>query len=651
MNKGKCFKTIIFAIAMLMVFYLGDVSTEAATTAQKSAFAAELEQMLYSVDTTTHYVYDYKLTVSEFNTLYENMKNGDCRLIIASYYSNMRVTYTTKWFWIDTIQITNVDSDVLPRYERLKKNVEEIQAGIEAGMSDLDKVIYLHDALVDLVDYRYVAYQSYGACGALGDEEAVCAGYTKAYNMLLNMNGIEAYYAEGNGINHGWTYVNLDGAWYHVDTTWDDTRSAIKGVPSHQFLLRNDKEFAASGTNSHVAWVLDDVSEKSTSTRFSNWYVHDITGKMSFEDGLWYYVDSNNNIVSADALGNKSSVVLSGANLAKLTMVDVEDGTITYKIGGSAVQESLANVGNSNVEAPKEEITEPEDSTETDTGITVEGELSAVSTYDFNDINNWQTGKYSTVNGALADGAGYICTKELVTCKGLTTLNVVMKDTRFHGVVNEYTAEGTFIQATDVVNGDELITSVDCAYIGVSIYFPGWKTITFEEYAKKFTYDLMTFELVVLREEIVEDVVDEETVTETENEFVDIVVIENMGTVDTVNFNDINTWKMGGYDVATGEFAQLAGYICTQKLVRVNATCQYLIAMKDARFHTVINEYASDGRFLGSKDLVDGNTWVPNAQTTYIGVSIYYPMWKGITFEEYKKKFTYNLMSLDINKQ
>lgn len=644
-GKRRCIKTIVVALMMMWGICLWKMPVEAATSAQKESFRAELEEMLYTADSTVHDVYDYRLTTSEFNSIYQDMKNGDCRLIIASYYSNMRVTYTTKWFWIDTIQITNIDSDVLPRYERLKANVEDILAGIEEDMTDLDKVIYLHDALVDLTSYKYVAYQSYGTCGALGDRLAVCAGYTQAYNMLLDMQGIETDYIHGDGINHAWTYVKIDGEWYHIDATWDDTRSSVKGTASHQFMLKNDTEFVEGGNNSHVGWYPDVVSVKSTSTRFSDWYVHDITGKMSFENGYWYYVDTaNNDILCADALGQECVLVLDGGNLATLTLIDVEDGKITYKVGNNTVTENLSEVGNDVVvEVPEVEVLpEYDNSVSADNDVAISDEVN-VGNYDFNDIANWKEGQYDATSGSYIATAGYICTKELVVCDALTSLGVAMKDTRFHGVVNEYTEDGRLLVSTDVVNGDEIVTNSECAYIGVSIYFPNWKTISFAEYTKKFTYDLMTFELTVFGENKAEK--EENTKEEASAGW-----IETIGSIAEVDFNDIGVWQMGGYDTDNGALAQLEGYICTQKYVEVADKGLFEITMKDARFHTVINEYRNDGSFVCSTDLVNGDSWIPNTETAYIGVSIYFPMWKSITFEEYTKKFTYNLMSLEITR-
>jgi len=51
--------------------------------------------------------------------------------------------------------------------------------------------------------------------------KAVCDGYTGAYNLLLKLEGIECSTVITE--THIWTSAILDGAEYHIDTTWGDT--------------------------------------------------------------------------------------------------------------------------------------------------------------------------------------------------------------------------------------------------------------------------------------------------------------------------------------------------------------------------------------------------------------------------------------------
>ena len=69
------------------------------------------------------------------------------------------------------------------------------------------------------------AYDSYGC---LVENCAVCAGYAKAYKLIMNRLGIECGCVTGIGTSsmgsgpHEWNYIKIDGEYYYVDVTWDD---------------------------------------------------------------------------------------------------------------------------------------------------------------------------------------------------------------------------------------------------------------------------------------------------------------------------------------------------------------------------------------------------------------------------------------------
>ena len=58
-----------------------------------------------------------------------------------------------------------------------------------------------------------------------GSDDLQCAGYAKAMQYLCDQAGIESMVVTGankDGATHAWNVVNVDGAWYNLDTTWDD---------------------------------------------------------------------------------------------------------------------------------------------------------------------------------------------------------------------------------------------------------------------------------------------------------------------------------------------------------------------------------------------------------------------------------------------
>ena len=100
-----------------------------------------------------------------------------------------------------------------------------------AGKNDIEKMRYIHDYLVDTIEYdqTFAEKNIYNIYGALVSKTCVCEGYAKASQYLLNEAGLEniiitgtATNSDGKTENHAWNYVNINEKWYAIDTTWDD---------------------------------------------------------------------------------------------------------------------------------------------------------------------------------------------------------------------------------------------------------------------------------------------------------------------------------------------------------------------------------------------------------------------------------------------
>ena len=115
-------------------------------------------------------------------------------------------------------------------------------AGIDLAASKTDIVRQVHDKLIDLVIYDdatseqgalNLAHTAYGCLvgnTAGSANYAVCDGYSLAFEYLLQQCGItatmisgEVEVGPGQWGGHAWSIVNLDGEWYEVDSTWDDS--------------------------------------------------------------------------------------------------------------------------------------------------------------------------------------------------------------------------------------------------------------------------------------------------------------------------------------------------------------------------------------------------------------------------------------------
>ena len=124
----------------------------------------------------------------------------------------------------------------------LSKKVVEI-ADKFRHLSDVDKVMAVHDYLIDHIEYSNPHIRSF-AYGALIEGKAVCQGYAQSLAMILNNLNVEchtivAMTKGSNPVLHEWVRVKLDGEWYYIDLTWDDTPWA-EGKNYKYFLINTD---------------------------------------------------------------------------------------------------------------------------------------------------------------------------------------------------------------------------------------------------------------------------------------------------------------------------------------------------------------------------------------------------------------------------
>lgn len=118
------------------------------------------------------------------------------------------------------------------REETMAKAIEVHDMLWETGqltdsMSQYDVAAVYYRWLCDHCSYDYAnAYTesiSHIAYAALIKQNAVCDGYTGAYNLFLKLEGIDCYAMSDE--SHIWTVATLDDVTYHIDVTWGDSES------------------------------------------------------------------------------------------------------------------------------------------------------------------------------------------------------------------------------------------------------------------------------------------------------------------------------------------------------------------------------------------------------------------------------------------
>ena len=116
----------------------------------------------------------------------------------------------------------------------------EIMTAGAALSSDFERVKYVHDLLAESVEYDLNAPINQSAYSAMVNGRTVCAGYARAFQVLMQDLGIPCYYCTGfAGEDHAWNIVRLDGKYYNVDVTWDDMEPL-----NYDYFNKTDAEFS-----------------------------------------------------------------------------------------------------------------------------------------------------------------------------------------------------------------------------------------------------------------------------------------------------------------------------------------------------------------------------------------------------------------------
>ncbi|MBQ5910600.1 MAG: hypothetical protein IIW94_01150 [Clostridia bacterium] len=103
--------------------------------------------------------------------------------------------------------------------------------------------LQLHDMLCQKVTYSLDPSDPYiyTAYGALVNGSALCEGYSRAMQLLLNQFDIQSTTISGvaAGAGHMWNAVKIGEDWHHLDATWNDTAT---GFISHEYFGLTDEE-------------------------------------------------------------------------------------------------------------------------------------------------------------------------------------------------------------------------------------------------------------------------------------------------------------------------------------------------------------------------------------------------------------------------
>jgi len=203
------------------------------------------------------------LSKKELSDIYF-MIRMDCPEIFYS------VTFSYKYYADSTVV------EMVPQYLFSKDKIKEHRQAMEsrvkklarqaANLDEKGKELFIHDFIVENVKYDKLKKEySHEIIGALGNGVAVCEGMAKAVKILCDELNIwciialsEANPDKGIKYRHAWNVIRIDGQYYHLDVTFDNTLSRDDTV-RYDYVNLSDKQIFRD--HEPVIWKVPDCND------------------------------------------------------------------------------------------------------------------------------------------------------------------------------------------------------------------------------------------------------------------------------------------------------------------------------------------------------------------------------------------------------
>lgn len=693
--KKICLRTFLI---MGMWLIMGATKVEAANP---EGLKEVMLQHLYHPDGKPVSVSDYGVTATDADALWNEICYADPLWIAAGDFQMVKGTSNG---YLTTMIIHYSYDDYEERYEALQPLVQEILDYADQNqMTDLERVVYFNDYLA-----YHTAYSSWNAdrksvYGTLVKHLADCDGYADTFLLLCRLSGIECGRQGNSARSHVWNAVKIDGEWYEADICWndpvDENNKDVPGRVLHTYLLRSTKSFMSTELPTGHYYT-DEYG--CTSEKYADWFVHDVKGYMQYQNGYWYYIDSDNAIVKSKIDGTDKTVIVPGGTeqnksvdallfwkdrlvYAKGTKLyscnyDGYDQVLLYTMNGGEEfsvfwlyeKENVLSVRyreNTSAQAASLQLnlddlyasaTPVEDTkdgaadgpvieiVDSQTGVT-EDALSGyeyLESMDVTDISNWKLGYYSYTSAAYTNNSYRMCLNDYVAYqKGDSFIAVVPSEMSF--IIRELDGDRNVLQTVTVRDGKTYIPGKNAVYLAISL-IPDSSKPSYAAYESFFNEDAVN--LITVAADTVEDA----GVIPDKNEDIS----DTMGSAGTVesldttylancNLSDFSLWKKGFYRHMTAEYCLNESYLCLNEFKKVTSGEKYSVTVPEGYYFT-IRELDADQKFIQTVFKYNG-VYTPSKNTAYVAVFISTADGSKTNYAAYEKLFQSDTVQLSLS--
>ena len=212
-----------------------------------------------------------------------------------------------------------------PNYPSINSivNLAVIQCNQETNGSEYEKALWLHDWLLDQLEYDNSLKWS-SSESALTRGLGTCQAYESAYSKLLSAAGIENSETRDTYDGHTWNAVKLDGEWYQVDCTWDDTDDHWYNFDQRHLYFGLTDELMALAHPGHAnIYSAVDYNTRSTSLK-DNYFVKN--------GDAFTWSENYRNRIQENLNANKTEFTIAAENASYPPSISgIQNGIIAYE--------------------------------------------------------------------------------------------------------------------------------------------------------------------------------------------------------------------------------------------------------------------------------------------------------------------------------
>ncbi|WP_419882317.1 DUF5050 domain-containing protein [Peribacillus sp. B-H-3] len=339
MFKQKLFLPLLSAILIFSLFM--PISTQKAS-------AASSDELLYNSIYNGILHMQTKISLgkygqdsSKITAAYQKVLDNHPEIFYTQYYFQWSPGYFYPKYIGSKSEITKMKTSLDSRVDAAVKTAK-------TKKTELERIVYLHDFLVNSTSYDYDHYvknnlpqTSFTAYGALVSHKAVCDGYAKALKLLLDKADIWAIKVNGtvSSGDHAWNMVRTGGSYYYIDSTFDDPVTNDRSdVLTYKYLLVPESKLAKD----HV-WNKSKL-HKASSTKYQKLY--SLSDFVRYNSSIYYANQNDHKLYRMSLTGSSVSKMdnhpiyslkIIGSTLYYINLAD-HNSVYQMKLGGTAIQ-------------------------------------------------------------------------------------------------------------------------------------------------------------------------------------------------------------------------------------------------------------------------------------------------------------------------